>query len=71
MKIKTLTFSLTRKMPIPNVSFSNKEATFGMEIEVAEDEKVDKNKIWEELKQQVAIGLDEDPDWLKGGDDKK
>ncbi len=66
MKVKKLTFSLTRKMPIEGIQYSNKESTFGMEVELSENEKIDENKIWDQIKHQVAVGLDEDEqEWLR------
>ena len=73
MKVKTIELHLTKKLPIEGIQYSNKEAGYHITVEIEKGEEIDHFKLWEKIKDQVAIGLDEEEQgWLMGsGEGKK
>ena len=57
MKIKEITLSASKKLPIDHQAFTNKESAFSMTVEIEEGEDI--SKLWQMVKQQVEIGLQE------------
>lgn len=64
MKIKEMTFFKEMKVGLPN--FSNITVAHGMTLEVGDGEIIDKEKVWDEINQQLSIQRDNiEPAWVE------
>ena len=63
MKIKESTFSKSIKVGLPN--YSNVDISFGMTVELKEGEKLDTDKCWDYVNQQLYMQSDGiEPSWI-------
>jgi hypothetical protein len=67
MRIKTITFKKEFKKGLPH--YSNITAGMELTIELEENEKLDKEMIWEEINRELDIQVETiDPAWIRGDD---
>lgn len=73
MKLSQFTLSYGKKVPIKGINYSNQEASVFEVWDLGEDEspptEEQVRKMWEEIKQKVAVGMGEDtpddPAWIQ------
>lgn len=64
MKIKEAEFKKEMKVGLPN--FSNITVSFGMTIEIEEGEKLDTDKCWDYVNQELGIQAGHiEPSWME------